>query len=605
MCGIAGFYGRFDRALLTRMTDALAHRGPDDAGHELLPGRFDGMAVGLGHRRLSIIDLAGGHQPMWDHDGKTAIVFNGEIYNYRELQAELRKAGARLRTNSDTEVILAGWRLWGEEVVSRLEGMFAFAIWDDAGREWFLARDRFGIKPLFYCQPDAGGFAFASEIKPLLPLIGGARVNQAALYDYLLHGWVATEETAFAGIRQLRPGHLLRLAENANAPSLRRYWRLERASAQRSEDEWREAITEALDRAVSSHLVADVPVGITLSGGLDSSALLASMVRAKDAREIAAFSLGYGLADDELPWARKAAGHCGVRLVERIVPPETFAENFARCIWHLEEPIAHPVMQTTFQLGRMLHDQVKVVLIGEGADELFAGYPEFRVVTGPFGWAPRRLQQRSFLAVCCLMPTAGQLRRLLRRENLDEEALDRREQCFRPYFANGSIADGALQFELEKELVYNQLARVDKLMMAHSIEARVPFLDRAFSELVHAAPFGLKLRDGVHKHLLRAAAAPRLPAGIVRRPKTGKGGTQALLPTVTGMLHGSLSHLLTRDAIGSRGWFDPDAVARYLGAARRADIRLNPIASRRRAKFALALAVLEQWARLFFDGEKA
>jgi len=603
VCGIAGFYGRFEPRQLKEMTHALIHRGPDDAGCETEPSGIGGMLVGLGHRRLSIIDVDGGHQPMWTSDGRTAIVYNGEIYNFRELRTALERLGHVFVTKSDTEVILQGWARWGERVVEHLEGMFAFGIWDKPRQAWFLARDRFGIKPLYYCRPSSDSLAFASEVRALLPLLGGARVQPAAVGEYLLYGWTSSEETIFRGIRQLRPAHTMVWRPGRPSEAVR-YWHLERRHERWGDREWAEVVRNGLDRAVESHLVADVPVGITLSGGLDSSAVLASMARSLPAERIRAFTIGWGLPDDEVPFARRAAGHLGVTALERLVPPADMARDFARCVWHLEEPIAHPMMLTTLALARFVRESLKVVLVGEGSDELFAGYPQDRLLAPPWTWGSRGLVRRGFLAVSYVMPRAKTVARLLAPGMRDQAFLEAAERQFDFYFEDGPLAEGALRFELERELVHQQLARIDKLMMAHSVEARVPFLDRAFAEMAFAIPFALKIRGGEQKHVLRQAMESRLPMEIARRPKTGKLGTQALLPTLLGMVrHGVLRHLVEPRAIAARGWFDPAAVDRYLAAADHPWIRHHPVEGRRRAKFAFGLAVLEQWARLFLDGQ--
>lgn len=584
------------------MTRAMAHRGPDDSGHVLLPTHAPGMMAGLGHRRLSIIDLEGGHQPMWSVDRRYAIVFNGEIYNYREVRGRLQAMGCQFATQSDTEVILQAYACWGEAGVERLEGMFAFGIWEPATETWFLARDRFGIKPLYWAQPEPGTLAFASEIKPLLPLMGGARVERGALYHYLLYGWGPVDRTIFQGVQHLPPSHTLTLRAGDAAPRIRRYWQLARAGVHRSPAAWADAARAALDAAVASHLVADVPVGLTLSGGVDSSAVLAAMARAVSPACIHAFTLGYGLPDDEVPFARLAAHHVGAMAVERQVPVDSFAERFATCIWHLEEPIAHPVMGTTYQLAGLVREQVKVTLIGEGADELFAGYPHYRLLRPPFSLLPRSRLWPTILAAAYLMPEVSTLARLLAPDLVDRGLLDAVAHQYDAYAKEGDVPSGVLRFELEHELPQSQLARIDKLTMAGSVEARVPFLDRAFAELAYDAPFGLKVQGGTQKALLRRAVADRLPPAIVQRPKSGKRGTQALLPTILGMVtDGPLSHLIAGPTLTRRGWFDAAAVRRYLGEAGHPVIRRHPVESRRRAKFALALAVLEQWAGLFLD----
>ncbi|OKO85286.1 hypothetical protein AC630_06320 [Bradyrhizobium sp. AS23.2] len=618
MCGIAGFIGEWNAARLDDLTDALAHRGPDGRGVDFLPpGSAIGLpegAVGLGHRRLSIIDVSGGAQPMWDVDRTTGLIFNGEIYNFRQLRKELEACGHRFSTHSDTEVILQGWRAWGPRVVERLEGMFAFALWDTRTRSLFLARDRHGIKPLYYSIPRAGQIMFASEIRPLLRAADrAAAINRSALYEYLLRGWSAQESTFFSGIQQLQSGCFMQFdpAKGANAARIERYWRLQRPGSAApgtsvSADEVADTLRTLFDSAVSSHLVADVEVGVLLSGGLDSSAVAASMARLMDPSSIQAFTIGFGLPDDEIPFARSAASHCGINSKERLVDPSVFSSGFSDCIESLEEPIAHPVIQTTWQAAKFVRQNVKVALLGEGSDELFAGYPHYRLFRPPFSLLPGRLVRKYALDVMCLMPGSRTLARLMTPGSCQRDVLETIERRIQPWFGGEDDADDMLRFEAETALVQNQLMRVDKLTMAHSVEARVPFLDKAFVEYANALPFGLKTENGVAKAIFRKAMQSRLPADVLYRPKSGKKGTQALLPMINGLLAqgGPLHHLIDEKSIAARGWFDPKATRDWIDGMSSPAVRHHPIESRRRAKFALALAALEQWCRLYLDVDR-
>jgi asparagine synthase (glutamine-hydrolysing) len=600
MCGIVGFTGPYDERVLPRATELMHHRGPDDTGYYFARLAGTAAAVGMGHKRLSIIDLDGGHQPMWTADESLGIVFNGEIYNYRELRETLRSAGFVFQTRSDTEVILHGYDAWGADVCNRLEGMFAFAIWDARQRTWFLARDRFGIKPLYYCEPAPGALAFASEAKPLLTLLARTTVNQQAFYHYLLYGWCATEETVFRGIRQLPPAHYLHWHDGRL--DRRRYWRLEDTpDPVRSEEDWCKLLRERLSTAVRSHLIADVPVGITLSGGLDSSAVLRMMADATDPARIQAFTVGFGLPNDELPFARRAAESVGVAGHERIESLEQVAADFPRMLWHLEEPLPHPVLGTTYYLARFVREHVKVVLVGEGSDELLAGYPHYRLFRFPYRLAPGPLFRRYFFSVAYVMPRARVLATLLDPQWLDRPLLEEVAHHYDRYLQTDPPASGALRFEIEHELAANQLMRIDKLMMSHSVEARVPFLDRAFAEAAARVPFDLKLRRGCEKYILRRSLAGRLPADILMRPKSGRRGTQALLPALTTVLRDRMRTALTRASLERRGWFQAAAVERFLHQGDGFLVRHHPIERRVRAKFALLLTVLEEWARVFLD----
>jgi asparagine synthase (glutamine-hydrolysing) len=602
MCGIAGLYGRFEEKQLQAMVSALAHRGPDGEGIEILNGLREPERVGLGHRRLSLIDLTGGHQPMWSCDGSLAIVFNGEIYNYRELRQELVDEGAQFGTASDTEVILEGWRLRGARLLQALRGMFAFGMWDVRTREWILARDRAGIKPLYVAHPRAGELAFASEIKPLLPVLPDLRLHGRALADFLLYSWVSGPQTMFDGISHLPPGHVARWAPGdtglKSVPFQERCPKVIHSG-------WKQAVSDLrdkLDSAVTSHMVADTPVGINLSGGLDSSAVLASMARLRAPNSIDSFTIGFGLKDDETPFARRMASYLGVRHHVCEVSPDRVSEDFACIIRTLEEPIAHPVLQTTLAAASLARERVKAVLIGEGSDEIFLGYPQYLFMDWPLRHLPHSVVQRLYLGVSCLMPTETQLRVML------DPALDRNNEIeasahrFDHYFNGTDIVEGMQAFELEHPLVANQLMRIDKLTMAKGLEARVPFLDNDLVDFAFALPVRFKRWMGGTKVILRHAMAERLPAQILRRPKTGKRGTQALLPFLNRLVsQGPLAELISPVSLRRRGWLRAETVLRYLAEAKDGVVRNNPIELRRRMKFAYALAVLEQWAREYLD----
>ena len=602
MCGIVGFWGSFGQEALAAMTAAVAHRGPDDEGLELVDTPELGGAVGLGHRRLSIIDLPTGHQPMWDADRSCAIVFNGEIYNYRHLRNDLESRGARFLTVSDTEVILEGWRIEREAILPKLEGMFAFAIWDSRTAEWIMARDRWGIKPLYLSQPAPGTIAFASEMKPLLGLTANRALNLRVLYEYLLYSWCPGPETIFQGIRHLEPGHLVRWKPNDDEIRPRRYCGIDSQLGSVRPADLADAVRSEFDRSVADHMIADVPVGLTLSGGLDSSCVLASMARLRYPPEIDAFTIGFGLADDETPFAATMAKHVGARHHVRQVCKDRISIDFARLFRVLEEPIAHPVLQTTFEAARFAREKVKVVLIGEGSDELFLGYPQYCTLKPPFSLLSASQRARLYLAVCCLMPTLRDLESMIASEYLDRELLHDVAHQFDAYFEPDRFPLGPQMFELEKPLLANQLLRIDKLTMSFGLEARVPFLDNRFGAMALSLPVSEKLAGGETKAIIRKAMSDRLPQDILWRPKTGKGGTQALLPFLQSLvMDGPLSQLVSEKSITSRGWLRPGRVRDYLARAKSPAVRFHPIESRRRAKFLYALAALEQWARIYVD----
>lgn len=601
MCGITGFFGPYNETHLAAMTRAVAHRGPDDVGTDLR-AIAPGATVGLGHRRLSIIDLADGHQPMWTSDGRLGIVFNGEIYNYRSLRSELESEGARFRTNCDTEVILEGWRLRGKRILPAMSGMFALALWDEQAQSFTLARDHCGIKPLYYHEPQPGELLFASEIKPLLPFLDSVEPNLQTLYEFLLYSWTPGPETIFKGIRSLPPGTWAVWSRSSPVVKLQRY--VHHPTEQRRLDRTTAAgeFREIFHRAIQRHLVADVPVGINLSGGLDSSAVLATMAQAADCKSIDAFTIGFGLSDDETPYARKVAKHTGANHHVRIVSPERVARDFSTLVCTIEEPIAHPMLQTTFETARLARERVKVVMIGEGADEMFLGYPQYRLLQRPFRYAPRSLLQRAFLDVSCLMPRHGPLAAMLEPDLLDGDVMHAAAHRFDACFRQADVVQGGRTFEFDYPLVANQLMRIDKLTMAFGLEARVPYLDRELVDWSMSLPLELNLDFRQTKAVLRAAMAADLPHEVVQRPKTGKGGTQALLPYLDDLLTtGPLSDLVSAETIRRRGWLNAKATISYLSGRNDFLVRSNPIERRRRMKFLYALAVLEQWAREFVD----
>ncbi|HZM36660.1 MAG TPA: asparagine synthase (glutamine-hydrolyzing), partial [Burkholderiales bacterium] len=377
MCGILGLLNLDGSPAQERPLHAMAartvHRGPDDEGFHI-----DG-ACGLGMRRLSIIDLAGGHQPLTHEAGSLALVCNGEIYNFRELRRELEALGHRFRTGSDSEVVLHGYAQWGDDAVQRLNGMYAFALWDGRRRRLLLARDRLGIKPL-YLYRDARRLAFASEAKALLELPGvSARLDPGALYSYLNLGYVAAPQSMFAGISKLPPASLLSV--EGGWIEERRYWRIPLATEQApSEKEWIERVREGLRESVRMQMVSDVPIGAFLSGGIDSSTVVGLMAAHSD-RPIKTYAIGFeGAAAEqyynELPYARQVAKHFGTEHREILVRPDTVT-LLPRLLWHMDEPLSDTAFITTYLVSEFARQDVKVILSGVGGDELFGGYQRY------------------------------------------------------------------------------------------------------------------------------------------------------------------------------------------------------------------------------------
>jgi asparagine synthase (glutamine-hydrolysing) len=618
MCGIAGLLNVDGRPggsdLIRAMTDTLAHRGPDGA-ETVIRG-----PVALGHRRLAIIDLVTGDQPMANDDESVWIAFNGEIYNFRELRRELETRGCRFRTTSDTEVILRAYETWGAGCLPRLRGMFAFAIWDAARRRLFLARDRVGIKPLVY-HWDGRRLLFASEIKSLLadPTVP-RELDWQALHDYLVFHYIPGPRTIFQSIRKLPPASSLVLDVGGTAPTIERYWDLRFApDHRRSEADWIHGLRWHLQDAVRSHLVSDVPIGAFLSGGVDSSTTVALMAQATD-RPVRTFSIGFDEADfDELAYARQVAQRYGTDHCEFVVKPDAM-EAMPRLAGQFDEPFADSSALPTYYVSKITREHVTVALSGDGGDENFAGYRRYaraqalsRRLDSAAGRPLRRLlglvshllpaeaRGEAYLKMLAADPTeryfgmltyqrTATLRRLLSAEAQQRVAPDVTADSFRRLLGEGSPPDyvsGLQYLDVRHYLPDDILAKVDRTSMLVSLECRVPLLDHVLMEYVATMPSGLKLRDGSGKAVLKAAMAADLPAEILGRRKMGFG-----VPLATWFrrdLAGYARDLLLEPAARARGVFAPAAVAQMLDDHRSG--------RRDHADRIWALVCFEEWAR--------
>jgi asparagine synthase (glutamine-hydrolysing) len=636
MCGICGILTPDlslvpDRGLLERMRDLIAHRGPDGAG------LYQGMGVGLAHRRLSIVDLAQGQQPMYSHDRRFVIVYNGEVFNHPALKTELEAAGVRYRTHSDTETVLHLYERLGERAVDRMRGMFALAIWDSLERRLFLARDRYGVKPLYYVHRPDGTLIFGSEIKALLPALGDRpELNREALPDFLANHAPSGEATLFTGIMRLAPGHTLTW-QNGRI-TIRRYWDLPVAQSSpgpppgsRAERalvaEFRERFTEA----VRLRLMSDVPLGMFLSGGIDSAAITSAMATLVK-EPIRTFSVAFAEREaNELEYARLVAKAYRTEHRETVVSPAEFFAELPRLVWHEDEPIAHPSSIALYFVSRLAARHVKVVLTGEGSDETLAGYNRYRVTeyNARLGALYRRcvpgLARRGLsLALDTLPATSGLRRRaartfLMRGAGLDELYFDNFAVFGRlaqrallspelrtqltpvdPYAAyhraiarvGGKPLLSQLLYADVKTYLHELLMKQDQMSMAASIESRVPFLDHPLTEWVAALPQTMKLRGTTTKWILRQAMQGRLPAPILARRKMG-------FPVPVGSwLRGPWRPLLSEYVTGSRararGFFDAGAVERLVS---------EHVHGVNHAERLWALLTFEIWARMFLDGE--
>jgi asparagine synthase (glutamine-hydrolysing) len=559
VCGIAGVLLSspdlpVDAGLLRGMGDAIAHRGPDAEGFWSEPG------VGLVHRRLSIIDLAGGDQPIANEDGSLQVVFNGEIYNFQELRAGLEARGHRFRTRSDTEVLVHLYEEHGEHLVERLRGMFAFALWDRPRRRLLLARDRLGIKPL-YVYRDGEKLLFASEPKALLAHPGlTAEVDPAALEDYLAFGMVPGRRSIFRGVEKLPPAHVLVVTPDRLGATPRRYWRLRvEADGSRTAEQWQEEVRAKIDEAVRLHLIADVPVGAFLSGGVDSSVVVASSA-GRTQGPLQTFAIGFREESfSELPYARRVAEQFGTTHVEEVVTPD--AVSLVDELTHyFDEPFADASAVPTYLVSRLASRSVKVALSGDGGDEAFGGYSRYahdlreasvrrrlpgwfrRGVLGPLArlwpkadWLPRALRAKTALtnlsldAAGAYANTLALCRPPLRRRLLAPDLAaglngHRPEALVCDGYAAAPPGDalaGMIAADVAVVLPDDFLVKVDRASMACGLEVRPPFLDHELLEVAARVPSRWKVHKGETKWLLKEAYRGRLSDDTLRRPKHG------------------------------------------------------------------------------------
>lgn len=593
MCGIAGLYHLttpkpVDPARVERMCDAMIHRGPDGGGVWTAPG------VGLGHRRLSIIDVAGSPQPMASSDGRAMLVFNGEIYNYRELRAELKAAGATFHTDGDSEVILAAWQRWGVNCLPRLSGMFAFAIYDLAERTLFLARDRVGVKPLFLSRLSDGSLAFASELKGLLahPLLR-READPLAVEDYLAWGYVPDHRSILKGVEKLPAGHYLLLRHGAPMPRPVRWWDISFAERARGKPADLEAeLVHLLRQAVSSRMVADVPLGAFLSGGVDSSSVVALMAEAS-ADPVRTCSIGFDAAGlDESAYADQVARRFGTDHRSRVVGSDDF-DHVDTLAAMFDEPFADASALPTWRVCQLARESVTVALSGDGADEALAGYRRHRFhhaedrarrllpqgLRGPlFGalgaawpkadWAPRPLRARStFLSLAAsseegyaqalaIVPTAQ--RRALYSPYLSAQIGEYcAEQPLIDLMRNAPARSGldrAQYADLAFWLPGDILTKVDRTSMAVSLEAREPLLDHRLLEFSARLPEALRIRQGQGKWLMKQAMRRYLPEDILFRPK--QGFVTPIAQWFRGPLAEAARGIASATALSRTGWFD-------------------------------------------------
>jgi asparagine synthase (glutamine-hydrolysing) len=625
MCGIAGFISKekdspvAERAArLDAMCRVITHRGPDEQGAVVL-GR-----AALGMRRLSIIDLKSGQQPIYSEDGNLAIVFNGEIYNYRELKTDLERRGHRFKTNSDTETIVHAFEEFGADCLRHLRGMFAFAVWNKRDESLFVARDRVGKKPLFYAVTKSGDFVFGSELKVLLA--HGEiepEIDLAALDAYLTFGYVPEEFCIFKNVRKLAAGAFL-IYENGRIKT-EKYWDFpyKKIETAKTEAEYVEILRAKLREAVAVRLISEVPLGAFLSGGVDSSSIVAMMAQLSD-RPVKTFSIGFNEDTfNELKFARLAAKHFRTEHHEFVVTPD-LVETVDELVWHFDEPFADPSSLPTYMVSKMAREFVTVVLSGDGGDELFAGYTRYaierrrkslenlpafvrRKLRDASARLPHGFRGKNYLYNVSLDPTAryvdnlSHFNRVRRRALYSAEFSEKLnggfgagEKIFREIaesLATGNPVDNLLYLDSKTYLPGDILTKVDRMTMAASLEARAPLLDQELIETVAQIPAEFKMRGAETKYIFKKALEGIVPPEILYRPKQGFG--VPINEWINSQLRERIHETLREKRSLERGYFDRSYIQTLLDEHRR---------NRRDHSYSLwILYVLELWHRRFLD----
>jgi asparagine synthase (glutamine-hydrolysing) len=646
MCGIAGLISINPAASIKGMLASIEHRGRDDEGVWVSEGVDDeGRRACLGHRRLAIIDPSpAGHQPMLSADGRLVLTFNGEIYNYRELRTELLAKGHRFRTDTDTEVLLAAFTEWGADCLSRLNGMFAFAMWDNQRRELTLARDRLGIKPLYYAllpgeNGTNGSFIFASEIKAILASrLIKPELDAEALNQYLTFLWTPDPHTLFRNVRTVPPAHVLTLRDNEL--SLREWWDVsfDEIEEGRSEEYWRERVLETLSRVVSMEMVADVPLGAFLSGGVDSSSIVALMQEHARPRRVSTYTVGieakdlrYDIIPDDVEWARRVNAELETDYHEAMLSPDVI-ELLPKLVYHMDVP-AIDMAIPSYLVSSAARSTLKVMLSGMGGDEVFAGYPRQLAmkIAGAFDPVPRMLRRPLMSALANALPGGlpGKLTAPLRnmKKFARSAALDfeNRYLGYGTYFTDRAKAElytdemrervrgldayylhrryfervreaaplnRLLYVDLKTFLPCLNLDTTDKTSMAANLEVRVPFLNYEMVELASRLPPHLKLKGFKRKYILKRAAERILPREAVWRRKAGFGAP--VRSWLRGPLKEMTGDLLSEERVRRRGLFRPEIVRKIVSEnlSGREDYNLQ----------VFQLLTLELWQQIFIDG---
>ena len=633
MCGIGGFSGDFSTDLLEKMATKIRHRGPDDRGVVF----EENDRVGLLHQRLSILDLSpAGHQPMWTDDRSACIAFNGEIYNFRELRSKLAQKGYRFNSNSDTEVLLNLYLEYGIDLLSKLNGMYAFAIWDARNKHLFVARDGVGIKPFYYAETNSG-FIFASELKSLLVCKEVSReLSAPAIFDYLTYLWCPAPKTILSGVKKLEPG----CAMIVTYGRIKKHWRHYDLPYSGDIDQKisiadaKEQIANSIYTAVERQLVSDVPVGAFLSGGLDSSAIVAFAKKVNPNESFQCFTIEFddavgameGMSSD-LPYARRVAQHLGVKLNVIQAKPDII-NRLEDMIYHLDEPQGDPAAINAMLICELArkHD-IKVLLSGAGGDDIFTGYRRHYAIQQEkyWGWIPG-FARKVLSGASCMLPVSNpKLRRLakafayadlssdkrlisyffwlnpMRGRSLFSEQFQQRLKAYSPaeplesslqsYHGDQSRINKALYLEAKHFLADHNLNYTDKMSMASGVEVRVPLLDQDLIALAARLPVNYKQNGANGKWIFKKAMEDYLPHDVIYRPKTGFG--VPLRYWLNNQLSPVVDDILSTDSLRARGIFEPDRIRKLIkdDKAGRIDAAY-PIFS---------IICIELWCRLFVD----
>ncbi len=626
MCGIAGFISKENSSqvaerevLLDKMCQIITHRGPDEQG-TIVKDR-----AALGMRRLSIIDLKSGQQPIFDCSGNLAIVFNGEIYNFLELKQELEAHGHKFKTNSDTETIVHAYEEFGADCVKKLRGMFAFAIYDFARETLFIARDRVGKKPLFYAKTANGDFVFGSELKVLIEHGEISKdIDYAALDAYLTFGYVPEEFCIFKSVEKLAPGHFL-IYKNGEIKT-QKYWDFDYAKPieTKSETEWIEALREKIREAVRIRLISEVPLGAFLSGGVDSSSIVGLMSQISDT-PVKTFSIGFNEDSfNELKYARMAAKHFNTEHHEFVVTPD-LVEIVDDLVWHFDEPFADSSALPTFMVSKMARDFVTVVLSGDGGDELFAGYTRYVIdkKRGGFENLPKFVRKGVLQTVAEALPHGARGKNFLYNASLDavdryidsvsyfndlrkkslysnsfqsklngnSGAATKLFQNFASDVSTGNPIDNLLYLDSKTYLPSDILTKVDRMTMATSLEARVPLLDQELIEFVQTIPSELKLKNLETKYIFKKAMEGIVPNDILYREKQGFG--VPINEWINSQLKQRIRETLLEKRTIERGYFEKSYIQTLLDEHEKN--------RRDHSHFLWILLMLELWHRQYVD----